>query len=163
MSLPTPWSYPLSSTPEGEQFTTAAGEQYAIYFASAEGYFPGLAVASHAFMLGFLRRGEAGDDALDAAPPHDPRIRATIVQVVRQFFEDERRLLVYVCRAGRREKLSHRLFASWFRQHNDGRLVRRVVGEEHGLSAAFLYRQDSPFAWELENSLPSLEDKLSQY
>jgi hypothetical protein len=161
--LPTPWPYPLSSTPEGEQFTTEAGEQYVVYFAPADGYFPGLAVAPYAFMLGFLRQGEAGDDALDATPPHDPRIRATIVQVVEQFFEDERRLLVYVCRAGRREKLRHRLFASWFRQYNDGRLGRRVVGEEHGLSAAFLYRKDSPFAWELENNLPSMEEKLSQY
>lgn len=87
--------YLLSSTDEGEAFTTEAGEQYVVYFSDASGYFPSLAVAPHAFMLGFLRRGALLQEA--ETPAHDPRIRETIVHVVEQFFEDERRVLTYVC------------------------------------------------------------------
>lgn len=83
------------------------------------------------------------------------------MHVVEQFFEDERRVLAYVCQQGRQEKLRHRLFSTWFSQYNRARYVRRVVGEEHGLAAAFIYSSPNPFAQELQQRLPSMEDKLS--
>lgn len=112
-------------------------------------------------MLGFRRRGDTSQRV--TMPAYDPRIRETIVHIVEQFFEDERRVLAYVCQQGRQEKLRHRLFAAWFSQYNHGRFVRRVVGEEHGLAAAFIYSNASPFAQELQERLPSMEDKLNQY
>jgi len=150
--------YPLTSTSDGEEFTTDAGEQYVVYFSEAAAYFPGLAAAPHAFMLGFMRRGKAGQPA--ELPAHDARIRETIAYVVEQFFEDERRVLAYVCQQGPQERARHRLFAAWFRQYSHGQFIRRVVGEEHGLAAAVIYRKASPFAHELQQ-LPSIEEKLT--
>ncbi len=151
--------YQLTSTTDGEEFTTDAGVQYVVYFSEAAAYFPGFAAAPHAFMLGFMRRDKASQ--LVDIPAHDPRIRETIVYVVAQFFEDERRVLAYVCQQGPQEQARHRLFAAWFRQHSHGQFIRRVVGEEHGLAAAVIYRQTNPFAQELQQ-LPSMEDKFRQ-
>lgn len=156
---PIPLRYQLNSTSDGEEFTTDAGEQYVVYFSEAAAYFPGLAAAPHAFMLGFMRRGQAGQ--LAEVPAHDARIRETIVYVVAQFFEDERRVLAYVCQQGPQERARHRLFAAWFRQYSHGQFIRRVVGEEQGLAAAVIYRKVNPFAQELLQ-LPSMEDKFPQ-
>lgn len=131
-----------------------------VYFSDAAAYFPGLAAAPHAFMLGFMRRGKASQRA--EIPAHDARIRETILHVVEQFFEDERRVLAYVCQQGPQERARHRLFAAWFQQYSHGRYIRRVVGAEHGLLAAFIYSQANPFAQELQQ-LPSMEDKLTQW
>ena len=155
-----PLRYQLNSTDDGEEFTTEAGEQYVVYFSEASAYFPDFAAAPYAFMLGFMRRGKASQ--LAEVPAHDARIRETIAYVVEQFFEDERRVLAYVCQQGPQELARHRLFAAWFRQYSHGRFIRRVVGEEQGLSAAFIYSTANPYAQELQQ-LPSMEDKLSQW
>ncbi len=152
--------YQLNSTNDGEEFTTDAGEQYVVYFSEASAYFPGFAAAPHAFMLGFTRRGPASQRA--EAPAHDGRIRETILYIVEQFFEDERRVLAYVCQQGSQERARQRLFAAWFQQYNHGRFIRQVVGEEQGLSAAFLYSIANPYAQELQQ-LPNMEDKLTQW
>jgi hypothetical protein len=87
--------YQLTSTTDGEEFTTEAGEQYVVYFSEAAAYFPNLAAAPHAFRLGLMRRGSSSPPA--DVPSHDARIRETIAYVVEQFFDDERRVLAYVC------------------------------------------------------------------
>lgn len=157
---PIPLRYPLSSTADGEEFTTDAGEQYVVYFSEAAAYFPGFAAAPHAFMLGFTRRGPARQRP--EAVGHDARIRETIRYVVEQFFEDERRVLAYVCQQGPQERARQRLFAAWFRLDNHGRFIRQVVGEAQGLSAAFLYSTANPYAQELRQ-LPNMEEKLTQW
>lgn len=158
--MPIPLRYQLNSTGDGEEFTTEAGEQYVVYFSEAAAYFPDFAAAPHAFMLGFMRRGSAKQPA--DVPTHDARIRETIAYVVEQFFDDERRVLAYVCQQGPQERARHRLFAAWFRQYSHGRFIRRVVGEDQGLSAAFIYRTANPYTQELQQ-LPSMEDKLRQW
>lgn len=164
MSLPssTHSPYPLARTAIGEEFTTDLGEQYVIYFSDASEYFKGLDVARHAFMLGFMRLTE-NEDNEDDTPPHDPRISATILQVLERFFEDNRKVMAYVCQSGKREKYRHRLFTLWFSRYNNSRFVRHVSSETEGLFAAIIYSKNSPYAWELQQKLPSMEDKLTFY
>ena len=99
-----------------------------------------------------------------SAPPYDARVYATLMDALERFFEDERRCLVYVCdHSDERERYRHKLFGRWFQQHNAGRFTRKAVGETAGLFAALVYSKTSPYARELEESLPSIEDKIDSF
>ena len=154
-----PSPYSLTEAGEGYGFVSDAGDTYSIYFSDGSGYFPGMAVAEHALMLGFtrLRAGEW--------PAYDSRIAATVMAVVeRALLTDERRVITYVCdHADNRQKARHRLFARWFESHSEGRFVRKPLGESVGLYAALLFSKNNPFAQDLIENLPSLEDKMTSY
>ena len=157
MSGPSPYS--LTEVGEDFRFVSNAGDTYSIYFSDGSGYFEGMAVAEHALMLGFMRR------VVGEGPAHDPRIAATVMAVVeRTLLADERRVLAYVCdHADDRQQARHLLFARWFERYNNGRFVRQPLGETAGLYAALLFSKHNPYAQELTEHLPGLEDKLDNY
>lgn len=172
MNLPlfTHSPYQLTSTSQGFRFVTDSGQAYLIYFSDGSGYFDGLEVARYALMFGFARLDE-NDKVLPNMPrrkrsvlPYDARVYATLMDALERFFEDERRCLVYVCDySDEREQYRHKLFGRWFQKHNAGRFIRRTVGESAGLFAALVYSKGSPYAQELEESLPDIEDKIDAY
>lgn len=165
MSRPsfTPTPYPLTETAQGYAFTTDAGEAYVLYYSPAVDYFPGLAVGEYAAMFGFMHLAAGELDTADTTPGYDPRIKPTILKELAHFFQDERRVLTFVCQDGQRQRAAyrHRLFDHWFREVNDRHLIRHVVSEANGLYATLIYRDTNPFAEELQHELPTLEDKLN--
>jgi hypothetical protein len=153
-------AYPLNSTPEGYTFTTDKGEEYLIYYSPADGYFPGMGVGQHAAMFGFTRpKVEIKDED---KIPKDPRVKATILKEIERFLDDDRNVLVYVCQTTKKRSAAarHKLFGDWFEEINDPRLIRRVVNEADGLYASLVYTRTSPFAQELEENLPTMEEKI---
>jgi hypothetical protein len=165
MSQPssTPTPYPLTETAQGYAFTTDAGEAYLLYYSPAVDYFPGLAVGEYAAMFGFMHLVVEDPETDNTTLGYDPRIKATILQELVHFFQDERRVLTFVCQDGKRQRAAyrHRLFGRWFREVNDAHLLRHVVSESNGLYATLIYRDNNPFAIELQHQLPTLEDKLN--
>jgi hypothetical protein len=160
-SNPTP--YPLTETAQGYTFTTDAGEAYVLYYSPAVDYFPGLAVGEYAAMFGFMRVVAEGLHTDDITPDYDPRIKPTVLQELAHFFQDERRVLTFVCQDDKRQRAAyrHRLFGRWFREANEAHLIRHVVSEANGLYATLIYLDTNPFADELRHQLPTLEDKLN--
>lgn len=160
-STPTP--YPLTETAQGYAFTTDVGEAYVLYYSPAVDYFPGLAVGEYAAMFGFMHVIAEELDTDDTTPEYDPRIKPTILHELAHFFQDERRVLTFVCQDGQRQRAAyrHRLFGRWFREVDDAHFLRHVVSEANGLYATLIYRDTNPFATELQYQLPTLEDKLN--
>ena len=157
----TPLPYPLTVVREGYEFTTAGGEKYLLYFSDASGYFEDVAAdgfAAHALMLG-LKRHAAGK-----LPAHDPRIAATLLDYARQAFDDPRRVVTYVCdTADARQQQRSRLFNLLFRKHNDGQFVKVEIAASGSLYASLIYRHDNPFAAQVLEQVPLLQQKISPY
>jgi hypothetical protein len=115
MSRPsfTPTPYLLTETAQGYAFTTDAGESYLLYYSPAVNYFPGLAVGGYAAMFGFMRLVAEELDTEDTTPGYDPRIKATILQELALFFQDEQRVLTFVCQDGKRQRAAGVVPAIW--------------------------------------------------
>jgi hypothetical protein len=153
-------AYPLKETSEGYTFTTDKGEEYLLYYSPADGYFPGLKVSQYATMFGFTRPKVALKD--EDKTPKDPRIKATILKEIGRFLDDDRNVLVYVCQTTKKRSAAarHKLFGDWFEEIDEPRLIHRVVNEADELYASIVYAQTSPFAQELEENLPTMEEKI---
>lgn len=49
--------------------------------------------------------------------PNDPKVRKTIECVIEEFFQDENRIMLYICETGDDKQLARgRLFSNWFSQ-----------------------------------------------
>lgn len=56
--------------------------------------------------------------------PHDPKIEATILAIVHEFFLSNMEVLLYMCdTSDGRERSRHRLFLSWFDKHEKDRFT----------------------------------------
>ena len=105
---------PYNITEEGEwnySFTTKHGIVYHAYFVDFSIYHP-----SFSDVYTFNIEPES-----DTPHPIDSRIALTIFGILRQFFELKQRAMLMVCdNLDGKEAKRERLFARWFKRHNDG-------------------------------------------
>lgn len=156
-SSPSRLPYPLRELPNGYGFQTDAGIEYLVYFTEAEGYFEGYAFAPYAQMFGFGPIGHLDKVPLDA------RTAPTVLQVAELFLQDPRSVLVYFCDThDRRQAARYRRFLAWLQayEHRNDYIQRPLVAAPD-VYAMIVYRPDNPFAADIEDSLPSLQEKIS--
>lgn len=102
------------------EFTTAAGTKYACYFLSYAGYFDEYKEISgrvYGFNVEQISKGKKAGA--------DPRIGYTVVHVVKAFLNELVNAVVYVCdNADSRELMRKRKFDTWFKQYDDGSIIK---------------------------------------
>lgn len=103
-------------------FTTSSGSVYYCYFfdfSSAFAPYPDLALNVFGFNL------ELKDKPTDKKVGLDKRIAATIVTIIRAFFDEKENVVVYICdTSDNLEKARFHKFTNWFRLYNDGSIVQ---------------------------------------
>ena len=95
--------------------------------------------------------------------PIDLRIAATVVYILRRFFETIENAMIMVCDStdGKQHKRRN-LFDHWFRYYNDGTLttINAEVGEgDYELLLSIYFRKDNPYKQQL---IKAFGDLLSQ-
>ncbi|MDX5348298.1 MAG: DUF6169 family protein [Hymenobacteraceae bacterium] len=136
-------------------FTTISGSEYEIYFTPGEDYLPGVIFAPFTRVFGFRQLKPA------IRKSFDPRISATVIQVVLDYFTDKRNVMLYVCdQSDKRERYRDKLFRLWYKIFgSDYSIIKKDIQAEETLFITIVYHADNPFRTEIEASLPDLENK----
>ena len=120
------------------EFVSRDGIRYHLYFTSMEVLYPDM-VNTYAFNI--EREGTA---------PHgiDRRIAATVIDILRRFFEKVENAMIMVCDStdGKQDK-RRALFNRWFNYYNDGTLSSRSAEVREGfyeLLVSIYYKNDNP-------------------
>lgn len=119
-------------------FVNRDGIRYHLYFTPISSIYPDLL---NTFSFSIEREG---------TKPHpiDLRIAATVVYILRRFFETVENAMIMVCDStdGKQHKRRN-LFERWFQLYNDGTLatVNAEVGQgEYELLLSIYFRKDNP-------------------
>ncbi|MBC3538745.1 DUF6169 family protein [Rufibacter sediminis] len=168
--------YELLEVSSGFQFLTDQGKAYIVYTTEAEGYFPeGTLFAAHTLMFGFKPLRESQRSLEEITSPFqsspqsrtnafDPRISDTIVSFIQELFKDKRTVLLYVCdQADGRQGVRAKLFDSWFRQYRVKNIIKATIANSSTVYACMLFSSDNPYKAEIEDCLPEMIEKISDY
>ncbi|WP_155990083.1 DUF6169 family protein [Terrimonas ferruginea] len=103
------------------EFTTKLGVRYKTYFLDYNTLFehyPHIVCRAYSFGLEVL-------EGNPASSPPDPKVGATIAEVIRLFLTEAENVIVYVCDNLDNKQLARkRKFDNWFRQYNDGNYTK---------------------------------------
>lgn len=168
--------YELLEVSSGFQFLTDQGKAYFVYTTEAEGYFPeGTLFAAHAFMFGFKPLRENQHSLEETTSPFhsfprsrfitfDPRISDTIVSFILELFKDKRIVLLYVCDpSDSRQGVRAKLFDIWFRQYRIQNIIKVTLANTSSVSACMLFSSENTYKGEIEDCLPEMMEKISNY
>ena len=143
----------IEENPLDYSFVSRDGINYHLYFTPISSIYPDL-VNTYSFSI-----------EREGTNPHpiDLRIAATVVHVLRRFFETIENAMIMVCDStdGKQHKRRN-LFDHWFRYYNDGTLttINAEVGEgDYELLLSIYFRKDNPFKQQL---IKAFGDLLSQ-
>ena len=135
--------YKFSVKDKYYEFSTAAGTRYACYFLSYANYFTeykDIAENMFAFNIDILEKGTTGIT--------DPRIGITVVKIIKTFLTGLTHAVIYVCDSGdRRELLRKRKFDNWFREYDDGTIIKingHISTDDFDIYNAILIHKDNP-------------------
>ena len=135
------------------EFVNRDGVRYHLYFTPISNIYPDLL---NTYSFSIEREG---------TNPHpiDLRIAATVVFILRRFFETIENAMIMVCDStdGKQHKRRN-LFDHWFRYYNDGTLtaINAEVGEgDYELLLSIYFRKDNPYKQQL---IKAFGDLLSQ-
>ena len=138
-------------------FTTDSGNQYALYFTDAAGYFNGNPIGENALTFGIeLVKAASAPKLLDA------RIGATIAAFIGRTLEaDQHLIILYICDTkDNRQYLRKYKFERWYHGYNDGSVVRLEIRNNHHLPAFLLHHRHHPAPAEISRAVIDLEVKL---
>ena len=143
----------IEENPFDYSFVSRDGINYHLYFTPISSIYPDL-VNTYSFSI-----------EREGTNPHpiDLRIAATVVHVLRRFFETIENAMIMVCDStdGKQHKRRN-LFDHWFRYYNDGTLttINAEVGEgDYELLLSIYFRKDNPYKQQL---IKAFGDLLSQ-
>lgn len=143
----------IEENPLDYSFVSRDGINYHLYFTPISSIYPDL-VNTYSFSI-----------EREGTNPHpiDLRIAATVVHVLRRFFETIENAMIMVCDStdGKQHKRRN-LFDHWFRYYNDGTLttINAEVGEgDYELLLSIYFRKDNPYKQQL---IKAFGDLLSQ-
>lgn len=141
-------NYLVVLTPYGEfNFLTDLGIKYTVCFEAEQ---PLGGCETYQFII---RRKQT-----NTHPPHDPKVRQTILTIIQEFFAEHTNVLLYMCDdSDGREANRHRLFLNWFQMNTDHdrftiRTAHAVI-EDKGFYAAII----------VENRNPMLNDIIDDF
>jgi hypothetical protein len=79
----------------------------------------------------------------------DPRVGATIVEMLRQFFQQTAQVLVYVCdNSDCRQHARKRKFDHWFNKYSDGSLLKKdgsIIADKLEILNAIIIHKEHPY------------------
>ena len=85
--------------------------------------------------------------------PLDLRIAATVVEVLRRFFQNVENAMIMVCDSTDGKQFKRRnLFDRWFHYYNDGTLAAinaEVGGNDYQLMLSIYFKNDNPYKQQL--------------
>lgn len=143
----------IEENPFDYSFVSRDGINYHLYFTPISSIYPDL-VNTYSFSI-----------EREGTNPHpiDLRIAATVVHILRRFFETIENAMIMVCDStdGKQHKRRN-LFDHWFRYYNDGTLttINAEVGEgDYELLLSIYFRKDNPYKQQL---IKAFGDLLSQ-
>ena len=154
MVLPSQLPYEYRKIDElNYEFVNRDSIRYHLYFTPISSIYPDL-VNTYSFSI-----------EREGTNPHpiDLRIAATVVHILRRFFETIENAMIMVCDStdGKQHKRRN-LFDHWFRYYNDGTLttINAEVGEgDYELLLSIYFRKDNPYKQQL---IKAFGDLLSQ-
>jgi hypothetical protein len=128
----------IEENPLDYSFVNRDGINYHLYFTPISSIYPDLL---NTFSFSIEREGTRPH-------PIDLRIAATVVYILRRFFETVENAMIMVCDStdGKQHKRRN-LFDRWFQLYNDGTLatVNAEVGQgEYELLLSIYFRKDNP-------------------
>ncbi len=102
------------------EFTTRAGIKYACYFLSYAGFFDEYQeIAGNVYGFNVQQISKGKKITVDS------RIGYTIVSIVKAFLSELINAVIYVCdNADSRELMRKRKFDTWFKQYDDGSIIK---------------------------------------
>lgn len=128
----------LKSTEWDYTFTTKHGIIYHAYFIDFSSYHPNFRNV-YTFNI---------EPASNEPHPIDTRIALTVVSILMEFFTTKENAMIMVCdNLDGKEKKREILFQRWFKNYNDGRLVRFDASantEDYTLYVSIYLRKDNP-------------------
>ena len=143
----------IEENPLDYSFVSRDGINYHLYFTPISSIYPDF-VNTYSFSI-----------EREGTNPHpiDLRIAATVVYILRRFFETIENAMIMVCDStdGKQHKRRN-LFDHWFRYYNDGTLttINAEVGEgDYELLLSIYFRKDNPYKQQL---IKAFGDLLSQ-
>ena len=143
----------IEENPFDYSFVSRDGINYHLYFTPISSIYPDL-VNTYSFSI-----------EREGTNPHpiDLRIAATVVHILRRFFETIENAMIMVCDStdGKQHKRRN-LLDHWFRYYNDGTLttINAEVGEgDYELLLSIYFRKDNPYKQQL---IKAFGDLLSQ-
>jgi len=143
----------VEGNPLDYSFVNRDGINYHLYFTPISGSYPDL-VNTYSFSI-----------EREGTNPHplDRRIAATVVDVLRRFFQNVENAMIMVCDStdGKQHKRRN-LFDRWFHYYNDGTLtsINAELGEgDYELLLSIYFKKDNPYKQQL---IRAFGDLLSQ-
>ena len=140
----------IEENPLDYSFINRDGVNYHLYFTPISAIYPDL-VNTYSFSI-----------EREGTNPHplDLRIAATVVDVLRRFFEKVENAMIMVCDStdGKQRKRRN-LFDRWFQYYNDGTLatVNAEVGEgDYELLLSIYFKKDNPYKQQLMKAFGDL-------
>lgn len=135
------------------EFVNRDGIKYHLFFMPVFDVYPDL-VNTYSFSI-----------EREGTNPHplDLRIAATVVEVLRRFFQNVENAMIMVCDSTDGKQFKRRnLFDRWFHYYNDGSLaaINAEVGEgDYELLLSIYFKKDNPYKQQL---IRAFGDLLSQ-
>jgi len=119
-------------------FVNKAGIKYRAYFADISAYYPQF---PDTYSFSF-------EPETPKKHPVDNRISATIVEILRRFFEKEENAMIMVCDSvdGKEEK-RRKLFDRWFEKHADDSILKYDASaplEDYRLYISIYFKKTNP-------------------
>ena len=143
----------IEGNPLDYSFVNRDGINYHLYFTPISSIYPDL-VNTYSFSI-----------EREGTNPHplDRRIAATVVDVLRRFFQNVENAMIMVCDStdGKQHKRRN-LFDRWFHYYNDGTLtsINAELGQgDYELLLSIYFKKDNPYKQQL---IRAFGDLLSQ-
>lgn len=143
----------IEGNPLDYSFVNRDGINYHLYFTPISSIYPDL-VNTYSFCI-----------EREGTNPHplDRRIAATVVDVLRRFFQNVENAMIMVCDStdGKQHKRRN-LFDRWFHYYNDGTLtsINAELGQgDYELLLSIYFKKDNPYKQQL---IRAFGDLLSQ-
>lgn len=133
----------MEGNPFDYSFVNRDGINYHLYFTPISSIYPDL-VNTYSFSI-----------EREGTNPHplDLRIAATVVEVLRRFFQNVENAMIMVCDSTDGKQHQRRnLFDRWFHYYNDGTLtaINAEVGEgDYELLLSIYFKKDNPYKRQL--------------
>lgn len=141
---PSPCPYDVFETVSGYGFITKDGTEYSLSFIKVDSTYP-----LYSFSI----------DRLSDTYHSDDRVKATIIHVLVNFFENEYNAMLYTCDiTGGKHFARQRLFNQWYQEYKDVYQRNSYCSED--ILSTIITRRDNPLAKDMVRIFMDLQDTL---
>ncbi|MFN3851501.1 MAG: DUF6169 family protein [Spirosomataceae bacterium] len=149
-------TYPYFKNNNSYHFLTEEHLTYEVYFIDGEIYLPGYSFSKYLKVFGFHLSPPTSIN-----PVFDKRIELTIVNIISEFFRDNRNIIIFTCdQSDKRERYRNKLFDIWFKRHSNKLFVKIDRVYEENLYLSLITAINNPFIEEIKDSFDRIGNNL---